>query len=280
MASGAASPATDAARSDLGERLERAMTVLNETQRQVVLLHDLDGWTHQDIAGAMKMTTRMTASMTQKTGSPKPDGSYDAEIRYEEMRIDMVMNGVPTSTQSNPLVGKVITVTYSRSGQVIDSKFPADVPGTGEMLKELLTSFSGNLPDTPIGIGEAVSIPLNMTFQLPIPGGSGMKVDGQTEMTLVSIDKDGKGRSARFDSVTFGRMTSSLPIDPKNGMNLDFTVRGTGTTVTDLDGGFVRSAESNATLDATITASPGSNPAAMPPMSMKGTTRITFTGSN
>ena len=231
--------------------------------------------------GPMKMTMRTTATMTQKTGLPKPDGSYDAELRYDDVRSEMAMNGQPMTTGAlDQIIGKAIIVSYNRAGQVIDTNFPPGLPGASEMVKELLRSFSGNLPDTPIGIGEAISIPLDMTLPLPIPGGSGMKLDGQTEMKLVSIDRDGKGRSARFDSVMYGKMTSSLPLDPKNPMNMDFTLRGSGTTITDLDAGFVRSGESNTMFDAKIVASPGSSPAGMPPMSMKGTMKVTFAGSN
>jgi RNA polymerase sigma-70 factor (ECF subfamily) len=50
------SPAADAVRAELGRRLQAALATLNETQRQVVLLHDLDGWTHKDIADLLHMT--------------------------------------------------------------------------------------------------------------------------------------------------------------------------------------------------------------------------------
>ena len=35
---------------ELGDRLESALANLSPVQREVVLLHDLDGWTHEDIA--------------------------------------------------------------------------------------------------------------------------------------------------------------------------------------------------------------------------------------
>ena len=35
---------------ELGARLESALATLSAVQREVVLLHDLDGWTHEDIA--------------------------------------------------------------------------------------------------------------------------------------------------------------------------------------------------------------------------------------
>jgi len=50
------SPLRDVTNVELGDRLEAALAVLNPTQREVVLLHDLDGWTHSQIAEAMKMT--------------------------------------------------------------------------------------------------------------------------------------------------------------------------------------------------------------------------------
>lgn len=56
IAESPASPAVDASRAELAARLEQALGTLSETQRQVVLLHDLEGWNHKDIAGALDMT--------------------------------------------------------------------------------------------------------------------------------------------------------------------------------------------------------------------------------
>ena len=228
------------------------------------------------------MTMKTTTSTTLKTGALKPDGSYDAEVRYDEMRSDVTMNGqsVATGAATNQLVGKVTTVTYNRSGQIIDSKFPSDFPGSAETVKQLMVSLSGSLPDAPMSIGDVASIPLDMTLPIPIPGGSGMKLDGQTEMKLVSIDQDGKGRLARFDSVTYGKMVGSMQPVGKASVSIDLTVSGTGATVMDLDAGFIRSAESNTTFDAKMLPTPGSTPAGMPSMSMKGTMKIALMGSN
>ena len=43
-------PGTEAERAELRERLEGALQQLSEAQRTVVLLHDLDGWPHKEIA--------------------------------------------------------------------------------------------------------------------------------------------------------------------------------------------------------------------------------------
>jgi RNA polymerase sigma-70 factor (ECF subfamily) len=43
-------PARDAERSELRDRLLGAMTGLSEVQREVVILHDMNGWKHREIA--------------------------------------------------------------------------------------------------------------------------------------------------------------------------------------------------------------------------------------
>ena len=56
IAESAASPFVDAARAALADTLQAALATLSERQREVVLLHDLDGWTHKDIALALEIT--------------------------------------------------------------------------------------------------------------------------------------------------------------------------------------------------------------------------------
>ncbi len=53
-------PAKDAEIAELRGRLEAALGVLTTTQREVVLLHDLDGWTHADIATAIGTSEGMS----------------------------------------------------------------------------------------------------------------------------------------------------------------------------------------------------------------------------
>ena len=50
------SPFIDTARAELADTLQAALATLSERQREVVLLHDMDGWTHKDIADALEIT--------------------------------------------------------------------------------------------------------------------------------------------------------------------------------------------------------------------------------
>lgn len=48
--SAAVDPARSAERADLRQRLVEAMTKLSDVQREVLLLHDVEGWKHREIA--------------------------------------------------------------------------------------------------------------------------------------------------------------------------------------------------------------------------------------
>ncbi len=52
---GPESPAADAERAELRERLIDSLTVLSEVQREILLLHDLEGWRHREIAGLLSL---------------------------------------------------------------------------------------------------------------------------------------------------------------------------------------------------------------------------------
>lgn len=59
-AAGREDSARDAERDDLRERLEDALGQLSEIQRQVVLLHDLEGLKHREIAGHLAISEGMS----------------------------------------------------------------------------------------------------------------------------------------------------------------------------------------------------------------------------
>jgi len=52
--------ANAAERSELRRKLESELSGLGETQREVVLLHDLEGWKHREIAQALEISEGMS----------------------------------------------------------------------------------------------------------------------------------------------------------------------------------------------------------------------------
>jgi RNA polymerase sigma-70 factor (ECF subfamily) len=59
-AAAAANPGRDAERAELRGALESALAELSEVQRQVVLLHDMEGWKHREIAESLAISEGMS----------------------------------------------------------------------------------------------------------------------------------------------------------------------------------------------------------------------------
>ena len=70
QADAASDPERDAERSELRARLSEEMKSLSDVQRQIVLLHDLEGWRHREIAELLAMpvgTVRAHLSYARRT---------------------------------------------------------------------------------------------------------------------------------------------------------------------------------------------------------------------
>ena len=268
------------------EKIALRMAPAPDQTVRMTMAQDMDMELIADSAGALpgltaplKMVMRTTMDVTQKVGARKPDGSVDAEITYDQVKVEMTMNGqtLPTSVPSGFSTMKV-TVTYNRNGEIVDVK---GLPDTGaipaDTFKQMMSSFYGNLPAEPVGVGETASVPINFTLPLPIPGASAMKMAGDTKMKFVSLDRDDAGnRAARLEAALDGKMTGDFPSpDGKNSMRLDFLLKGSGTTVMDLTRGVLRSAISSTTIDGKLEMGTGA-PVAVQPMRMHATMTVTM----
>ena len=227
---------------------------------------------------SMKMVMRSTMALTQKTGPLKADGSVDAELTYDQIAIELSMNGqqMPASDVDTGLVGKPVVVTYNANGEVIGVKgLPAASGLTDETFKQMLGSFYGNLPVTALGVGETTTGPLDIPVPLPLPvPGAPMQMTGETILKLVSIDRDAQGRTARFDSTVNGRMDSAIPSpDGKGQLKFDITMIGDGTTIIDLNKGLPRSNIATSTFSGRMNMPAGAAPNATS-MTMRGTVKV------
>ena len=229
--------------------------------------------------GPMKMKTTMT--MTQKTGALRPDGSMDVDMTYDQVRAEVTMNGqaIPAGTE-NPLAGKTVTVKYNRNGQIVDVMGLPEVAGmTADVFKQLMSSFTGNVPTEPIAVGEAFNTPLNVNLPLPLPGNAPIGFSGETRTTLLSVDRDASGRSATLDEIVTGSMIADVPSpDGKTDMKVDVTMSGSGTRVMDLDRGVLRSMTSTSVMRGRTTMGSAA-PAQMRSMRLEATTKVTITSN-
>jgi RNA polymerase sigma-70 factor, ECF subfamily len=82
---GEESTAAELERSELRNRIIPALAELSEAQREVVLLHDLEGWTHQQIAGRLELPAGTVRSHLHH--APSKGGNGQAVLaRYPATR--------------------------------------------------------------------------------------------------------------------------------------------------------------------------------------------------
>lgn len=233
----------------------------------------------------MKMTARSVFAMTQKVGAPDKEGNVAAEITYDEVSSETTMNGQPVQLgdMAGKFIGKKIMVTFNKQGEVIDLKMPPDLGLTEDALKQMLKSFYGNLPKTPIGVGEFATTPLDFTVPIPVPGAPPLKMDGQVKFKLISVEKDATGRTAKFDQTVDGKMVSDLEITLPTGkvkMGIDFKLNGGGDLVMNVDKGVLKSSDSKATFGGQVKMTSVSSETKLPTINLQGTIKMTITGSN
>jgi hypothetical protein len=196
-----------------------------------------------------------------------------------------MLNGVPLELgdMASKFIGKKAMVTFNKRGEMIDVKMPPDLGLPEEAFKEMLKSLYGSLPQTPIGLGEIATAPLDFTVPIPLPGAPPMKMDGQMTFKLISVEKDATGRIAKFDQTMDGKMVNDVEVSLPTGkikMSLDLKLNGGGDLVMNVDKGVLKSSDSKATFGGKIKTTRESSETQLPTANLHGTIKLTVTGSN
>jgi len=259
------------------------MNMTQEMQMDIVM-EPIPGLPPGAAMPPMKMLSKTVTAMTQKVGPANAQGNVESEIVYDDMRTESTMNGQRfPSNMNTPFVGKRMTVTYDKAGNVVDFKLPPDLGLPPESLRDMLKTISANLPSVPLAVGETANVPLDFVIPIPIPSAAPLKVDGQVTHKLVSVETGADGRIGRFEQTLDGKMVHTLEFAVPTGnvkMTIDFTMSGGGSVLVNLVKGVLRSSESTATFGGKISMAPGAAPAPMPPMTLQGTIKTTIAGTN
>lgn len=233
--------------------------------------------------GPMTIASTNTMVMTQKVGAVDSQGNVEVEMKIDEIRSDSTMNGraLPASGPASELAGKTFTVLFDQRGAIISSKMPSAGGLSENAFKQMVESLYENVPKDLVGLGEAVTAPLNFAIPVPLPGAGPLNLQGETKYKLISIDKQGASRIATVDITFDGKLISAMEIPSPNSnikMNLDFKMNGAGRTLNNLDRGIVNSSETTSTIDGAIQmAGQTGQQAPTISMKMKGTIKSSVT---
>jgi hypothetical protein len=232
----------------------------------------------------MKMLGKTTMGMKLKTTEATKEGHIPLEITYENVNMEMTMNGNPVSNNdaSSKLDGKSFTVTYNEKGDIVDVKSAPELQMPEESLKEILRAVLGAGPAAPISVGESATNPLKMALPLPIPSSEPLNMNGSIKTTLLAVEKSGADRIAKLNQVTDASLVSSLNIPTPDGnaikMDFDMKMSGGGVSQLNLDQGRMKSSDSSINIDGKFGMS--SPEGKMITFVVKGTIKVAVTGGN
>lgn len=222
--------------------------------------------------GSMHLKAKTTTVVTQKVGTPDPQGALKVEMTYEDVSQEMSMNDQPAppeaAANAAKLKGKTLSMTLDSSGEVVDVTPPADFPLPQGMIKEMLKQALGLMPRQEMAIGESVSAPFQMAMPVPVSTGEPPQLKGTLTSKLTAITGSPGSEVAALEQVVDASVEATMPGQNGADVAIKMTVKGNGTTDWDVKGAIVKASRMTTQINGTFSS------AGMGAMEMTGTTIV------
>ncbi len=255
-----------------------------ETVQEMEMDATMDGVPQTTGPVSMKMVNRTVIDFTEKTGAPKEEGRIDADVTYDKISSDKILNGkpMPPDNLGVQLVGKTITFIYDRDGRVTDVRVPPDIDLSAETLKQMMNSLQGNLPSGEMTIGDTASTPFSMPLPIPTPGLAALNATGEARYKLVALEKEGADLIAKLDQVVEAGLVTTVDLPLTKGtakVSIDFKVSGTGGLQLNLTRGVLKTSEQHLAIDGDTKMISDSTETPSGTLKLHGTSKMTSTAT-
>ena len=255
-----------------------------ETIQDMEMDATMDGMSQTSGPVSMKMANKTIFDFTEKTGAPKDQGRIDADVTYDRISTDKILNGkpMPQDNLGVQLVGKTITFTYDRDGRVVDVRVPPDIDLSADTLKQMMNSLQGSLPAGEMAIGETASTPFSMPLPIPTPGLAPLNATGQSTYKLVALEKEGSDLIARLDQVVEAGLVTTVDLPLAEGsarVSIDFKVSGTGGLQLNLTRGIMKMSQQQLAIDGDMKMTSDSTEIPSGTLKLHGTSKMTSTAT-
>jgi hypothetical protein len=255
-----------------------------ETVQEMEMDATMDGVPQTSGPVSVNMVNKTVFDFTQKTGAAKDQGSIDADVTYDKITSDKILNGKPMPPEDlgAELVGKTITFTYDKDGRVADVHVPSDIDLSAETLKQMMNSLQGNLPAEDMAIGDTTSTPFSMPLPIPTPGLTALNATGQARYKLVALEKEGVDLIAKLDQVVEAGLVTTVDLPLATGtakVSVDFKVSGTGGLQLNLTRGILKTSEQHLAIDGDTKMISDSTETPSGTLKLHGTSKMTSTAT-
>jgi len=211
---------------------------------------------------------RTVALLTHTIGERDATGRLESTLAYDDLTLDITLNGRPVPTPSFDLAGRKLTLVYGADGELLDLAPPADMDvALAAYVKGMIATLFGNRAgaEATLRVGESTTLPFAAGMPMPSGGLLPMSLNGQTRMKLLSIRRVDGERVAQLEQVVDASLTSTAGPDAA----MTMTATGGGMVEWNLDRGYVTTGTTTITIEAEIMRA-----------NMHGTITTTVRGSN
>ncbi len=255
-----------------------------ETVQEMEMDATMDGMSQTSGPVSMKMASKTVFDFSEKTGAPKDQGKIDADVTYDKISSDKILNGkpMPPDALGVQLVGKTITFTYDKDGRVVDVRVPPDIDLSAETLKQMMNSFQGNLPAGEMAIGDTTSTPFSMPLPIPAPGLAALNATGQATYRLAALEKEGADLIAKLDQIVEAGLVTTVDLPLVKGtakVSIDFKVSGTGGLQLNLTRGIMKINQQQLAIDGDMKMTSDSTETPSGTLKLHGTSKMTSTAT-
>jgi hypothetical protein len=258
--------------------------ITQEMDLEVVYERNLEA-SGKTTSDPMKMTGKSTWVFTQKNGEMNEQGNMEAQITYDRLSMERSMNGktLTADNLADSLIGKTITLTFDKEGNVVDVKVPPEVNIPADMFRQIMDSMYNNLPKTPLAIGETVAVPFSMPLPIPTPGAGPLNLEGQSKYKLVAIASDGKDSLPRFEQTVEAALVKTIEVDTPSGkskVNVNVQLTGGGVLELNLNKGILKTGDMQTTVDGKISMVTDVQKAKLQTIKLHGTMKMVSSSHN
>jgi hypothetical protein len=255
-----------------------------ETVQEMEMDATMDGVAQTPGPVSMKMVNKTVFGFTEKTGASRNQGKIDADVTYDKIVSEKILNDkpMPPDNFGVELLGKTITFTYDKDGRVADVRVPPDIDLSAETLKEMMNSLQGSLPSAEMAAGDTTSTPFSMPLPIPTPGLTTLNAKGQATYKLLALEKEGMDLIARLDQIVEAGLVTTLDLPLAEGtakVSVDFKVSGTGGLQLNLTRGIMKMSEQQLTIEGNVKITSDSTETPSGTLKLHGTSKMTSTAT-
>jgi len=255
-----------------------------ETVQEMEMDAVMDGVPQSSGPVSTRMVNKTVFGFTERTGAPKDQGKIDADVTYDRIASEKILNGKPMPPENlgAQLVGKTITFTFDKDGRVVDVRVPPDIDLSAETLKQMMNSLQGSLPAAEMATGDTTSTPFSMPLPIPTPGLTALNATGQARYKLLALEKEGTDLIARLDQVVEAGLVTTLDLPLATGtakVSVDFKVSGTGGLQLNLTRGIMKMNEQQLTIEGNMKMTSDSTDTPSGTLKLHGTSKMTSTAT-